>query len=77
MSTVNVYVSEEDLEAAVGGTVTTFADEAALEVGLNAAASPDYILNKGAKFTVLDSPTIINVVEIVAKGNYFQVTTDP
>ena len=77
MASTTVYQSEKALQDAVGGTVTTYADEATLAVGLNAAASPDYILNKGAKFTVLDSPTIINVVQIVAKGNYFEVTTDP
>ena len=75
MIIVRTHESEAALEAAVGGTVTTFESEDALETGVNAATSVDHVVAKGAKFTLVDSPTLANIIAIVAKGGKFTVTS--
>ena len=70
---VNTYTSEAALQTAIGGTVTTFADEATLEAGIAAATAATFVVDKGAKFTLCDSPTLADIIDILGKGAFFTV----
>ena len=68
------YNDETELAAALTATVSTFNDEDKLSIGVAAATSPDFILAKGGKFTVVDDPQVVNVsLRVLAKGAKFTV----
>lgn len=73
---VETYTGEQALEDAIQGAVTTLSSEQALEDYLEAAnpALIHSVITKGAFFTVIEDPQIVNVsLVIVAKGGFFSV----
>ena len=74
---VTTYTSEEELATAIQGVVNTFSSEAELQEALPGATNIFDVLAKGAYFTLIDDPSVVNVsLRIVAKGNFFTVTLE-
>jgi hypothetical protein len=82
MATVSTYNSESALQAGIGGTVTTYKDEASLNAYLATITTETlYIVAKGGgMFTTCTNPTATFLAGIVnpilAKGAFYTVITN-